>query len=193
MKLGRSAGLVTAAAMLSVIIAGSGVTFAKAAESTTMDYAVEVALADAGLKEDDVTVGDVERGREQGASVYEVEFWTDSREYEYYIAVADGEIVSAGWELTDPYPEGSQIAQAKAKKIALQYAGVSENDASFSKASSGTDKGIPVYEIKFTDSRAEYKCDIAKQGGEILNYSRTLLNPSSARVVEKAAVQSETN
>ena len=187
MRLGRSAGLVTAAAMLSVIIAGSGVTFAKAAESTTMDYAVEVALADAGLTEDEVTVGDVERGREQGASVYEVEFWTDSRDYEYDIAVADGEIVSAGWELTDPYPEGSQIAQAKAKKIALEYAGVSENGAEFTKSSNGTDKGIPVYELKFTDGTAEFKCDIAKEGGEILNFSRTLLNPSSARVAEKAA------
>ena len=58
-----------------------------AAESTTSDYAVEVALNDAGLSEDDVTIEDVEKGNEQGASVYEVEFWTDSAEYEYDIAV----------------------------------------------------------------------------------------------------------
>ena len=101
--------------------------------------------------------------------------------------MADGEIVSASWELTDAYPEGSQIALAKAKKIALEYAGVSENGAEFTKSSNGTDKGIPVYELKFTDGTAEFKCDIAKEGGEILNFSRTLLNPSSARVAEKAA------
>ena len=186
MRLGRSAGFVAAAAMLSVIIAGSGVTFAKAAESTTMDYAVEVALADAGLTEDEVTVGDVERGREQGASVYEVEFWTDSAEYEYDIAIADGEIVSVSRELTDPSLEGKEISKAEAKKIALKHAGVNENKASFSKNQNGTENGISVFEFKFEDSEAEYKYDVAKQGGEILSYTRTIKNPACVGAAGKA-------
>ena len=91
------------------MIAGPGSIGAAAAESTTADYAVSIALSDAGLSEDEVTIEDVEKGTEQGASVYEIEFWTDEKDYEYDIAVADGEIVKVSWEYFEPYADGKQI------------------------------------------------------------------------------------
>ena len=87
MKLRKSVTFITAAMMLASVIAGSGSIGAAAAESTTADYAIAVALKDAGLTEDEVTIEEVEKGTEQGASVYEIEFWTDVKDYEYDVAV----------------------------------------------------------------------------------------------------------
>ena len=187
MKLTRNVALTTAGFALAGMIAGAHTIGAYAVESTTQDHAIEIALSDAGLSEDDVIIDEVEKGTEQNAAVYEIEFHTDTREYEYDIAFADGEIVSVSWELIDPSVSGKEITQGKAKSIALNYAGVAENDVEFTTSKSGTDNGIPVYEFKFTDNTADYKCDIAKEGGEILNYSRTVLNPSSVGTSGKSA------
>ena len=188
MRLGKSVAFVTTAMLSASIIAGTGRIGAAAAESTTADYAVAVALEDAGLSEDEVTVEEVEKGTEQGASVYEIVFWTDSKDYEYDIAVADSEIVKVSWEYFEPYADGKQINQAQAKSIAVSDAGVNEKKTSFRKNRSGTEKGVPVYEFEFEDDTAEYKYDIAKQGGEILSYSRTIKTPACTRAAaEKAA------
>ena len=188
MRLGKSVAFVTTAMLSASIIAGAGRIGAAAAESTTADYAVAVALEDAGLSEDEVTVEEVEKGTEKGASVYEIVFWTDSKDYEYDIAVADSEIVKVSWEYFEPYADGKQINQAQAKSIAVSDAGVNEKKTSFRKNRSGTEKGVPVYEFEFEDDTAEYKYDIAKQGGEILSYSRTIKTPACTRAAaEKAA------
>ena len=188
MKLRKSVTFITAAMMLASVIAGSVSIGAAAAESTTADYAIAVALKDAGLTEDEVTIEEVEKGTEQGASVYEIEFWTDVKDYEYDVAVADGEIVKVSWEYSEPYADGKQINQAQAKNIAVSDAGVNEKKTSFRKNRNGTEKGIPVYEFEFEDDTAEYNYDIAKQGGEILSYSRTIKTPACTRAAaEKAA------
>ena len=188
MRLRKSVTFVTTAILFASMIAGPGSIGAAAAESTTADYAVSIALSDAGLSEDEVTIEDVEKGTEQGASVYEIEFWTDEKDYEYDIAVADGEIVKVSWEYSEPYADGKQINQTQARNIAVADAGVNENKTSFRKNRNGTEKGVPVYEFEFEDDTAEYKYDIAKQGGEILSYSRTILTPACTRAAaEKAA------
>ena len=188
MRLGKSVAFVTTAMLSASIIAGAGRIGAAAAESTTADYAVAVALEDAGLSEDEVTVEEVEKGTEQGASVYEIVFWTDSKDYEYDIAVADSEIVKVSWEYFEPYADGKQINQAQAKSIAISDSGVNEKKTSFRKNRNGTEKGVPVYEFEFEDDAAEYKYDIAKQGGEILSCARTILTPACTRAAaEKAA------
>ena len=188
MRLRKNVTFVTTAILFASMIAGPGSIGAAAAESTTADYAVSIALSDAGLSEDEVTIEDVEKGTEQGASVYEIEFWTDEKDYEYDIAVADGEIVKVSWEYFEPSADGKQISQAQAKNIAVADAGVNEKKTSFRKNRNGTEKGVPVYEFEFEDDTAEYKYDIAKQGGEILSCSRTILTPACTRAAaEKAA------
>ena len=188
MRLRKNVTFVTTAILFASMIAGPGSIGAAAAESTTADYAVSIALSDAGLSEDEVTIEDVEKGTEQGASVYEIEFWTDEKDYEYDIAVADGEIVKVSWEYFEPSADGKQISQAQAKNIAVADAGVNEKKTSFRKNRNGTEKGVPVYEFEFEDDTAEYKYDIAKQGGEILSCARTILTPACTRAAaEKAA------
>jgi uncharacterized membrane protein YkoI len=96
--------------------------------------------------------------------------------------------VKVSWEYSEPYADGKQINQAQAKNIAVSDAGVNEKKTSFRKNRNGTEKGIPVYEFEFEDDTAEYKYDIAKQGGEILSYSRTIKTHACTRAAaEKAA------
>ena len=90
MKLTRSVAVAAAGFVLAGMITGTETIGAFAAENTTQDHAVEIALADAGLSADDVTIDDVEKGTEQNASVYEIEFHTDTREYEYRLFNSKG-------------------------------------------------------------------------------------------------------
>lgn len=183
MKFRKIVTLITVGAML----AGTGVIGAMAAEKTTKEQAQEIALEDAGLTEDEVTFEEVEKGSKRGASVYEIEFYTDSKEYEYEIALADGEIVSAGWELTESAAEGKKVTEAQAKGVAMRDAGVKDAKTTFSKSKSGTENGIPVYEFEFEDDSKEFKYDITKEGGVILNRSMTVKTPACTVPADKAA------
>ena len=145
---------------------------AMAAEKIGEAEAKEIAAEDAGHSVSDVRFDRIEIGTEQGASVYEIEFRTADVEYDYDIAIADGEIVNESRELRHPSARGSQVSRARAKEIALQDAGVDEKDATFTKFENGDEDGIAVYEIEFEDADAEYDYDVAKAGGKILNASR---------------------
>ena len=72
MKLTRSVALATAGLVLAGMIAGTNAVGAFAVESTTQNRAIEIALADEGLSQDDVVIEDVEKGTEQNASVYDL-------------------------------------------------------------------------------------------------------------------------
>ena len=178
--------LINVVFVLAGIILGGGFVGTMAAESTTKDTAKEIALSDAGLSENDVTFDDIEKGKEQGAAVYEIEFWTDTDEYEYDIAIADGEIVSVSREQTDPSPSGAEISKSEAKGIALEHAGVKKDSVTFTKDSTGTEDGISVFKFKFEDDDAKYEYNVTKEGGEILSYSKTIRTPACVSAGRKA-------
>ena len=100
------------------MFAATGSMGAMAAEKITEAKAKEIALEDAGLSESDLIYDRIEMGHEQGASVYEIDLRTSTTEYDYDIAVADGEIVKESWELSRPSVSGSQISEAEAKEKA---------------------------------------------------------------------------
>ena len=64
------------------------------------------------------------------------------------------------------------ISQDEAKKIALDDAGVTESEASFSKASLERDDGIVKYEIEFHANGVEYEYDVAADDGTIINFKK---------------------
>lgn len=188
----KAISLFTAGVMMAGMFAATGSMGAMAAEKITEAKAKEIALEDAGLSGSDVIFERVERGTEQGASVYEIEFRTSTTEYDYDIAIADGEIVKESWELSRPSASGSQISEAKAKEKALKDAGVSKNDVTFTKVKSGTEDGVPVYELEFETADEEFDYDVAKAGGKILNASRKVKVPASVAAAEKSKANTKT-
>lgn len=84
------------------------------------EQALSIALADAGVSEDDIYSYKTERDRDDGMSVYEVEFETDYCDYSYEIETDGGRIISADYDVDDRYIrslEDSPITEEDAKAI----------------------------------------------------------------------------
>ena len=177
--------------MAAGVMAGTGIT-TMAAEKLTDAQAKAIALEDAGLSADQVTFDRIEMGTEQGASVYEIEFKTASMEYDYDVAVADGEIVEESWEIRRPSASGNQISEAEAKSIAVKDAGASEADVTFIKTEIGDEDGVPVYEIEFEDQTTKFDYDVAKAGGKVLHASRKIKVPACVAAEQKASAATNT-
>lgn len=69
-------------------------TQAPAADEITEDEALALALSHAGLSADSIRGLRIQRDREDGAFVYEIEFFKDRLEYDYEIRCSDGKILS---------------------------------------------------------------------------------------------------
>ena len=67
----------------------------------TKDEAIAIALDHAGLKLDDAKRLKIEKDRDDGILVYEIEFEKGNVEYEYEIRVSDGKIISWDKEIDD--------------------------------------------------------------------------------------------
>ena len=64
----------------------------------------------------------------------------------------------------------SEITEAEAKKIALDKAGLTENDVIFERTEKDYENGILVYEIEFRKGRTEYKAEISVSDGKIISW-----------------------
>ena len=84
------------------------------------DHALSIALEDAGVSEDDIYSYKTERDRDDGISVYDIEFDTDYGDYSYEIETNGGRIISADYDVDDRYIrslEDSPITEEDAKAI----------------------------------------------------------------------------
>lgn len=187
------------------------------------ENAQNFAFADAGVDPVKAQGVHTEFDYEQGQFIYDVEFYVDGTEYEYWIKASDGSVVKRNAELMDgddvrlagagtagnggesganpgtgteagagastgqtagsansggngaasdagvtPTAAGQeQIDLEKAKEIALADAGVSADDAVFTKAKQDYDDRILVYEIEFYTSSNEYDYEIDASNGSV--------------------------
>lgn len=61
--------------------------------SITQDQALDIALKDAQVNKADTTHIDIDKDRERGLDVWNVEFSTATQEYDYDISITDGAII----------------------------------------------------------------------------------------------------
>lgn len=66
------------------------------------------------------------------------------------------------------------IGEERAKKIALEHAGLSEKDVIFERTELDRDDGIVKYEISFKQGRTEYDVDIHAYDGRILSFEKDI-------------------
>lgn len=149
--------------------------------SPTADVGVErakaAALADAGVSAAQATFTKAEPDYEDGKLVYDVEFFTSTHEYEYEIDAATGAVRSRSAEAfqtaaPSAAPGGSYIGMDRAKSIALEHAGLTSAQVSFTHARMDRDHGTMVYEIEFRQGRVEYEYKIDAATSRILDYER---------------------
>lgn len=180
-----------AALGLALILAGCS------AGAVTQTQATEIALDHAGVTQEDLLSLSVKLEQEGGRQVFDIQFTTDDREYQYDVTSNNGEIINYSYQPTgqtsqeEPQAEASQsqesqgtssqasqqessqsqgITQEEAQAIALNHAGVTLEEATIYKVKADVENGRSVYDVEFAVGATEYDYEIAQDTGEILSY-----------------------
>ena len=75
--------------------------------------------------------------------------------------------------VTDAAIKNTQyIGEAKAKEIALEKAGLSQNDVTFKKTTLDRDDGVYVYEVEFRSADAKYEADVNAKDGTVVKFEQ---------------------
>ena len=145
----------------------------------------------AGTTALDSVTAEVDSELDESPAHYEVELHTAWGEFEYLVDAYTGKVISGQKDLlttastpnvttklSDQKPDPSGTAQdigyAKAKSIALNHAGVSENEAYDMDIELDNEDGILVYEVEFKSGNMEYDYEINAATGAILKYESEL-------------------
>ena len=154
-------------------------------------YAAEQYAGTAAL---DSVTAEVDSELDESPAHYEVELHMAWGEFEYLVDAYTGKVLSGQKDLlttastpstpnvttkpSDQKPDPSETAQdigyAKAKSIALNHAGVSENEAYDMDIELDDEDGILVYEVEFKSGNMEYDYEINAATGTILKYESEL-------------------
>ena len=107
-------------------------------------------------------------------------------EFEYLVDAYTGKVLSGQKDLLTTAPVGDETAKptvptgdighAKAKSIALNHAGVSENKAYDMESELDDEDGTLVYEVEFKSGNMEYSYEINAATGAILKHEAELDN-----------------
>lgn len=133
--------------------------------------AKEIALNHAGVSASNASFLFVEADYDNGRKVYEVEFYSGNKEYDYEIDASTGSIVSYDYDAERYTPQqsttGSYIGETKAKQIVEQKAGTTGTYREFKLE---RDDGRMVYEGELRNGRTDYEFKIDAVSGTILEW-----------------------
>lgn len=134
-----------------------------------LEAAKSAAVKDAGISSPTFTKATLDR--DDGRSLYEIEFISGSTKYEYDIDALTGSVLSKKTRaLSSSSGTGTDglISEADARAKALADAGLSESGVTFGKVELDYDDGRWEYEIEFYTSAGKYEYDIDASSGAIL-------------------------
>lgn len=164
------------------VLAGGGMLMANAMEGSKRidaQEALKIALSDAGVSTKDIegtTKAVLEK--EDGHSVYEVDFQTKQQAYEYTIASQDGDILDRSVEAIKKH-QTATLSLAQAKQKAAEDAGVQTSAVQFTKAKLEEDDDQPVYDIEFIKNKTKYEYTISAQDGTVLKKEVKTINQTA--------------
>jgi len=142
-------------------------------------YAAEQYAGTAAL---DSVTAEVDSELDESPAHYEVELHTAWGEFEYLVDAYTGKVLSGQKDLLATAPAGDEAAKptapsggadighAKAKSIALNHAGVSENEAYDMEIELDDEDGTLVYEVEFKAGNMEYSYEINAATGATLKH-----------------------
>ena len=134
----------------------------------------------AGTTALDSVTAEVDSELDEAPAHYEVELHTAWGEFEYLVDAYTGKVISGQKDLLTTAPVGDETAKptvptgdighAKAKSIALNHAGVSENKAYDMEIELDDEDGTLVYEVEFKSGGMEYSYEINAATGAVLKH-----------------------
>ena len=154
----------------------------------TADEAEQAALSHAGISSSDVSYITCELDFDDGIMVYEVEFISESTEYDYDINAIDKSVLKFSTERADNYSQSGQggssgngssgsagsITEAEAQQAAFSHAGVS--GATVIKAE--YDRDDNKYEIEFIAGSYKYEYEISASDGRVIESEKEAIKSS---------------
>ena len=152
------------------------------------DAAVCAAEQYAGTTALDSVTAEVDSELDESPAHYEVELHAAWGEFEYLVDAYTGKMLSGQKDLLATAPVGdatakpsapsggADIGHAKAKSIALNHAGVSENEAYGMEIELDDEDGTLVYEVEFKSGGMEYSYEINAASGAILKHEAEIDN-----------------
>ena len=168
------------ACLLAVVAAvGIGLAYVIRTNTGPLDESVVIgnenakhyAFADAGVDPASAQAVHVVYERFEGAFVYSVEFIADGRSYAYKIDAVDGSVLKKERRTAavpgSAAPLPAAITLEEAQEIALADAGVSREEAIFSRAEAGTEGDLSVYVFQFYAANVEYEYEINAGTGAV--------------------------
>ena len=148
-----------------------------------MDAARTAAEQYAGTTALNSVTAEVDSELDESPAHYEVELHTAWGEFEYLVDAYTGNVLSGQKDLlttasvgnatakpSAPSEAAQDIGHAKAKSIALNHAGVSENQAYDMEIELDDEDGTLVYEVEFKSGGMEYSYEINAATGAILKH-----------------------
>ena len=120
----------------------------------------------------DVVFVRVERDRDDGRSVYDLEFYAGNTEYDYEIDSTTGKIVSADFDIesyTLPSGNGTILSVEEARNLVLaKVPGASAEDV---RISLDRDDGRQTYEGELYYNQREYEFEMDAATGNFIEWS----------------------
>ena len=139
------------------------------------DTAFALALQNAGVPEGDAFDVEIERDRENDIPIYQVEFETQYGDYDFEIAVSDGRIVGADYEVDEEWLDslgGSPVSMDEARaKVQAKVPGSSAEDVQIRNEE---EDGRGRYEGELFHGGIKYEFDIDPPTGIIYDWNADL-------------------
>ena len=133
----------------------------------------EIALQHAGLSSNQVTFILAKLDWDDGRRVYDVEFYSGNKEYDYEIDATSGAVLSYDFD-AEHYtaPSGSQSGNYISQEKAAQLAQDRAPNATLIKIQFEFDDGRAVYEGELREGRTEYEFEIDATTGNFIQWEQ---------------------
>lgn len=149
------------------------------AAQITADNAKSIALQNANIEEQNISLIHIEQDLENGRTIFDVEFMTKTyEEYNYEILAETGEILGISYENkayrlpSEGFSADAMITLENAGEIALNHAKTAADQAVFIKKKTDFEDGNRIYKLEFyTPDYREYEYEIDGKSGEIISWS----------------------
>lgn len=107
-------------------------------------------------------------------------------------AVLAGTLLAAGLTAcggTGGTAAAGDVTETEAASIAMERAGVKEDDAQSLRVSQEEEDGVAVYDVEFATADRRYHCDVVRSSGEVLNFSYNAVTSGDDQADDGAAAQ----
>ena len=140
----------------------------------TAERAQEIALEHAGVKEKDVLSIQTKQDIDDGNALYEIEFYTANKKYEYDIKMDDGSVLKVDFEAVQNANNGNgannPITEKEATDIVLKKVNGATKDMVV--LYQDMDDGMLLYEGKLLYNGTEYEFEINAYTGDIIKWEQ---------------------